>query len=162
MTGTHGKLVPKKVFLAAGNSHHVTKACALLCWMLLDFGQQNCCWRTKFGYLTCRLQPPERPASAFFRSAGTVGAVTAGKRSETRSSHGLSTRTAAHFLRLLFTAVWWLECFQREHAGVAQSIARLPPRLLRFPPRRPTTAPKSIHLACVLGVLERRQRCFDS
>ncbi len=42
------KLVPKKVFLAAGNSHRVTKALVLLCWMLLEFGQNNCCLRTKF------------------------------------------------------------------------------------------------------------------
>lgn len=158
MRSTHGKWAMNQVFLAAGNSHHVTKARVLLCWMLLDFDQNNCCLRRKIGYLACRLQPSERPASALFCSAGTG----AGKRSETRSSHDLSTRTAAHILRLLFTAVWWLECFQREHAGVAQSIARLPQQHLRFPPRRLTTAPKSIHLACVLGVLERRQRSFDS
>ena len=82
MTGTHGKLVPKKVFLATGNKHHVTEACVSLCWTLLDFERKNYRWRQKLGYLACRLQPPERPVSAFFCLAGTGGAVTTGKRSK--------------------------------------------------------------------------------
>ena len=82
MSGTHEKLVPKKVLLAAGNSHHVTKARVLLCWMLLDFDQKNCCWRTNLGFSACCLQPSERPVSAFFCLAGTGGAVTTGKRSK--------------------------------------------------------------------------------
>ena len=82
MRGTHGKWAMNQVFLAASNSHHVTKARVLLCWMLLDFDQNNCCLRRKIGYLACRLPPPERPASALFCSAGTGGAVTTGKRSK--------------------------------------------------------------------------------
>ena len=80
--GHSWKLFPKKVFLSTGNSHHVTKARVLLCWTLLNFERTNCRWRRKIGYLACRLQPPERPASALFCSAGTGGAVTTGKRSK--------------------------------------------------------------------------------
>ena len=80
--GHSWKLFPKKVFLSTGNSHHVTKARVLLCWTLLNFERTNCRWRRKIGYLACRLQPPERPASALFCSAGTSGAVTTGKRSK--------------------------------------------------------------------------------
>lgn len=82
MRGTHGKLILNKVFLAAGNRHHVTEACVLQRWTLLDFGRKKCCWRTKFCCSACRLQPPEQPYSALFCSTGTGGAAMAGKRAK--------------------------------------------------------------------------------
>ena len=71
-----------KDVLAAGNSHHVTKACVLLCWTLLDFDQKNCWWRTKLGFSACRLQPSERPPRVLFCSVGTAGAAMAKNRSK--------------------------------------------------------------------------------
>ena len=75
---------------------------------------------------------------------------------------GGSANATAFFVRLLRVAVRRLERFSREHVGLAQSITRLPPQLFRFPPRRLTAAPERMHLARVLGVLERIQSCFDS